>query len=171
MNKPIILVNFLTKYAIIILIVLLLSRISFAQSSQLISDSRQTSQGELKIVKDVYTARISAIMLNEKIVFEPNDYYDAGRIWQVFPKDSPKLFLIELTNGSVICAAKYIIVSLSGKTSAATKEFGNCGDAPTFVYRKQSLTLTFPAGSRRDKYKKGAKQIWRYTNGRLKKIR
>lgn len=171
MSKSIIAINFLSQYTVIILFILFFSCISLAQSSESISDSRQTSQGELKIVKEADVGQVTAVKLKDKTVFEPNDYYDAGRIMQVFPKNSPELFLIELTNGSVRCAAKYIIVDLSGKSATTTKEFGNCGDAPVVAYNERFLTVAFTAGSSRDKYERGAKQIWQYRNQKLRKLK
>lgn len=171
MNKWIAAINYLPRYITIVLFVLFLSCVSLAQSGESVSDSRQTSQGELKIVKDAGAGQVTAIKLNDRTIFEPNDYYDAGRIWRVFPENKPKLFLVELTNGSVACAAKYTIVDLSSKLATATEEFGNCGDAPLVVYNKRFLTVTFPAGSRRDTYKRGVKQVWQYTNQRLRKLK
>lgn len=171
MNKWIAATSYLPRCITIILFVFFLSCVSLAQSSELVSDSRQTSQGDLEIVKNADVGQVTAVKLNDKILFEPNNYYDAGRIWKVFPENKPKLFLIELSNGSIACAAKYIIVDLSGKSATATDEFGNCGDAPLVVYGKRFLTVTFPAGGRRDTYKRGVKQVWQYTNQKLRKLK
>ncbi len=149
--------------------------LTFGQTnaSEEISDSVQTTKGELKVVKVIDGDAVNIkIELDDKVAKDGTESpYLSGTIFGKYPQKSPSLFLVRLTNDSTACAAGFIINDLSGKSATVSKEFGNCGDSPASVYRNQSLLITFPAGKNSDIYKKGEREVWRFRNGKLWKIK
>ncbi len=152
-----------------------LSSLAFGQAnpSQEISDSVQTTKGKLKIIKVTDGDAVNIkIELDDKVIKDGTESpYLSGSIFGKYPQKSPSIFLVRLTNDSTACAAGFIVIDLSGKSAVASKEFGNCGDSPQAVYRRQSLLVTFPAGKSSDIYKKGAREIWQFSGGKLRKIK
>lgn len=141
--------------------------------SEEVTDSVQTGKRKLKIIKvtdgDAVDIRIK---LDNKVIKDGTESpYPAGSVFGKYPQKSPSLFLVRLTNDSTACAAGFIIVDLSGKSATASKEFGNCGDSPSAVYRNQSLLITFPAGKSGDVYKKGGREVWQFRHGKLLKTK
>lgn len=171
--------QFMTKYKSIfslfalLLILSFLSVNCFAQSDQKKIDSAKTASGELKLVKisDGDIERIVIKLGNKFLTDGTNNGAITGEIYGSFPAKLPKTFLIGFENGSFACNAQFVIVDLSGKLPKVSEEFGNCGSVPKTVYKNNSLTITFPAGKEDETYKAGECQIWRYSKGKLQKIK
>ncbi len=152
-----------------------LASLAFGQAtpSEEISDSVQTKKGKLKIIKVINNDAVNIkIELDDKLIKDGTESpYLSGNIFGKYPRKSPSIFLIRLTNDSTACAAGFVIIDLLGKSAIVSREFGNCGDSPSAVYHNQSLLITFPAGKNSDTYKKGAREVWQFRRGKLLKIK
>lgn len=132
-------------------------------------DSVKTAKGELRLVKRIEDdAPRVYIELGDRVLHEAP--YQTADFKEIAGGNAPNLFLVFLGMDSLQCIGKFVVVDLS-QAAAASEEFGNCSDAPQIIYQNQTLTMTFPDGTKTDgKYKIGKKEIWQYRGGRLKKL-
>lgn len=133
-------------------------------------DSIKTVKGELQLIKQVEDdyARQVFIKLGGKVLLEVP--YETASFKEIAGENPQTVFLVFLGTDSLMCIGKFVVVDLS-QTAKVTEEFGNCSDAPRVAYLNQTLTLTFPDGTKDDgKYKIGKKEVWQYRSGKLKKL-
>ncbi|HEV2861556.1 MAG TPA: hypothetical protein VGX48_11150 [Pyrinomonadaceae bacterium] len=149
-----------------------------AQTGEEVMDTAQTPGGELSLVRrrEPEGTVTVVIKLGDKVVAEKTasregDAYEGASFAGLYPQGSPRYALVGLSTGALVCGAKFTIVDLSrGK---ATEDFGNCSDAPRVSYRRDALTVTFPAGPRKHDpgtHYVGPGQVWSYGNGRLRLV-
>lgn len=134
-------------------------------------DAIKTLKGELRLVKQIGDddAGQVDIKLGDKILWEAP--YQTASFKEINAANAPNLFLVFLDTDSLQCIGKFVVVDLSLEAAKISEEFGNCSDAPQITYRNQTLTLTFPDGTKDvGKYKIGKKEVWQYLGGRLKKL-
>jgi hypothetical protein len=119
------------------------------------------------------------IKLNGRVVAEKGasadgDAYEGASLRGLYPRNAPRFALVSLSTGALVCGAKFTIVDWSREEAArVTRDFGNCSDAPRVVYRRGTLTVTFPAGPRKrdpGAHYVGPGQVWSYSNGRLRMV-
>ena len=140
-----------------------------------IIETVQTRAGELSLVRDKQDdVSPLYIKLNGQVIAEKRSAYRFSTVYGVYPKEYPIYILISLTEGGSVCATKFTLVDGSSSSKPkVTKDFGNCSDAPKVAYRADSLTITFPAGSRKPNpavYYVGPRQVWLYRDGKLRRV-
>lgn len=140
------------------------------------SDSVKTAKGVLKIEDDTKTidnspVEFKSLSLDKKLVFRRvNTEGEFVSIENYFPRKNPNLIVFFVGAEAVSCIGQFFIVDVSGRKPIITERFGNCSNNPQITARNQTLTVTFPPGIAVDYYKAGNKEIWRYSNGKLKQI-
>jgi hypothetical protein len=171
------------RAAVVFIFVALLSvgatRAQTNDSSEEVMDTAQTPAGELILARrrtsegTTILIKLFGRVVAEKEASREGDAYSSALIYGLYPKASPRFAVITLSIGALVCAAKFTIVDWSRKEAARVSEdFGNCSDVPHAVYRGDTLTLTFPAGPREhdtNTYYVGPRQVWTYSNGRLRR--
>lgn len=134
-------------------------------------DSIETSKGKLRLVQrieDVDAAQV-LIKLGDRILLETP--HQTADFKDIAGANAQNLFLVFLGADSLECIGKFVVVDLSQAAAKTSAEFGNCSDAPRVEYQNQTLTMTFPDGTRTGgKYRIGKKEVWQYRGGRLKKL-
>jgi hypothetical protein len=150
-------------------------------SSEDVMDAARTPAGELSLVRRrgadetvTIVIKLGDRVVAEKEASERGDAYRHASLLGLYPQDAPRYALVRLSTDSLVCASMFTVVDLSAEGAAkATRDFGNCGDAPRVAYRGGSLTVTFPAGPRKrdpGTHYVGPGQVWSYTGGRLRRI-
>ena len=146
-----------------------------------VMDRVQTPVGELSLVRRREADGAAAILikLGDRVVAEKRasgegDVYDGAAFAGLYPRSAPRYALVGLSTGALVCGAKYTVVDLSREGAArASRDFGNCSDAPRVTYRRGTLTVAFPAGPRRrdpGAHYVGPRQVWSYADGRLRMV-
>ena len=147
-----------------------------------VMDTAQTPAGELSLVRrrEPEGAVRIVIKLGGRVVAEKGasregDAYESASFAGLYPQGAPRYALVGFSTGALVCGAKFTIVDVSkGAAGAkATEDFGNCSDGPRAVYRRGTLTVTFPAGPRRrdpGTHYVGPGQVWSYGGGRLRRV-
>jgi hypothetical protein len=145
-----------------------------------VMDTARTPAGELSLVRRREGEAVTVLIkLNGRVVAEKGasaegDTYDGAAFEGFYPKGAPRYALVGLSTGALVCGAKYTVVDLSREGAArASRDFGNCSDAPRVTYRRGTLTVAFPAGpGRRDPgaHYVGPRQVWSYADGRLRMV-
>lgn len=134
----------LKKYPLVFVLILLsAASLAFGQGKNS-SDSVKTSKGILKIEDDSKT--IDGL----QTPFKSLSFFVGAE--------------------AVSCIGQFFIVDVSDKKPLMTEKFGNCGNNPRITYRSQTLTVTFLPGKANDYYKAGNKEVWQYSNGKLKQV-
>lgn len=142
-------------------------------------ETARTPAGELSLVRrrdagdaETILVKLGGNIVAEKQASDEGDAYVTASFYGLYPKAAPRYILLELTVGARICAAKFAVIDLTQKEPArVSRDFGNCA-MPRVAYRRDALTITFPAGPRRREpgdYYVGPGQVWTYANGRLRR--
>lgn len=149
-------------------------------ASEVVMETARTPAGELSLVRRREADAATVIIkLNGRVVAEKGasaegDAYDGASLRGLYPRNAPRLALVSLSTGALVCGAKFTIVDWSREEAArVTRDFGNCSDAPRVVYRGGTLTVTFPAGPRKrdpGAHYVGPGQVWSYSNGLLRMV-
>lgn len=145
-----------------------------------VMDTTRTPAGELTLVRRREGEAVTVIIkLNGRVVAEKRasdegDAYDGASFHGLYPQNAPRVALVSLSTGALVCGAKFTVVDWSGEEAArVSRDFGNCSDAPRVAYRRGALTVTFPAGRRKHDpgtHYVGPGQVWTYSDGRLRKV-
>lgn len=141
-------------------------------------DTTRTPAGELSLVRrhdadeETILVKLNGNVVAEKQASNEGEAYTTASFYGLYPKAAPRYVLVELTVGARICAAKFAVIDLTQKEAArVSNDIGNCA-MPRVAYRRDALTITFPAGPRKHDpgdYYVGPGQVWTYTNGRLRR--
>lgn len=142
-------------------------------------ETARTPAGELSLVSrlDADGTVTILVKLDGNVVAEkraPNEGggYATASFYGLYPKAAPRYVLVELTVGARICEAKFAVIDLTrGEAARVSRDIGNCA-RPRVAYRRDALTITFPAGPREREpgdYYVGPGQVWTYANGRLRR--
>lgn len=145
-----------------------------------VMDTAQTPAGELSLVRrreggsTTVIIKLGGRMLAEKAASPDGYAYESASFRGLYPRAAPRYALVSFMTGALVCGAKFTVVDLSREGAAkASRDFGNCSDAPRVSYRRGSLTLTFPAGPREwdhSSHYVGPGEVWSYGNGRLRRV-
>ena len=145
-----------------------------------VMDTARTPAGELTLVRRREGEAVTVVIkLDGRVVAEKRasgegDAYDGASFHGLYPRSAPRLALVSLSTGALVCGAKFAVVDWSREEAArVSSDFGNCSDAPRVAYRRGALTVTFPAGRRKHDpgtHYVGPGQVWSYSNGRLRRI-
>lgn len=144
--------------------------------SEEVVDSARTPAGELTVVRRREPDEVVTIVikLGGRVLAEKGDGYRSASIRGTYPARSPRYALVGLSTDGLVCGVKFTVVDLSSARAAkATRDFGNCSDAPRVSYRRGALLITFPAGPRRHDpgtHYVGPGQVWSYSGGRLRRL-
>jgi hypothetical protein len=142
-------------------------------------ETARTPAGELSLVRrrdaddaETILVKLDGNTIAEKRASGEGDAYVTASFYGLYPKAAPRYILLELTVGARICAAKFAVIDLTRRGAArVSRDIGNCA-MPRVAYRRDALTITFPAGPRKREpgdYYVGPGQVWTYSNGRLSK--
>jgi hypothetical protein len=151
-----------------------------ATTAEELLETVRTPAGELSLARRrageavTVVIRLDGRVVAEKEASAEGDAYRGASLYGVYPKAAPRYALVSLEVGALVCAARFTVVDLSrAGRPRATRDFGNCGDAPRVAYRRGTLTVTFPAGPRRHDpgtHYVGPGQVWSYAGGRLRRL-
>lgn len=145
-----------------------------------VMDMARTPAGELSLVRRREGEAVTILIkLNGRVVAEKGasaegEVYDGAAFHSLHPRAAPRYALVGLSTGALVCGVKYTVVDLSREGAArASRDFGNCSDAPRVAYRRGTLTVAFPAGPRKrdpGTHYVGPGQVWSYGDGRLRMV-
>lgn len=163
-------------YALVfVLIFSSLTNLAFAQEKSS-RESVETSKGVLKIEDDAKIidgseTAFKSLSLDKKLVFKyVSSEGEFVSIEKYFPQKSPNLIIFFVGAEAVACIGQFFIVDVSGKKPQMTERIGNCSNNPRIIYRNQTLTITFPPGRANGYYKAGNREVWQYSNEKLKRV-